>query len=610
MRDDGLYNTGDVIAEAFEIETLIGQGGFASVYAARDEFGRLCALKSFREEFFAEPRYRLAFRKEAHTWLTLGNHPHVLEMKIAAEDPATGLFFIVMEFIAPDKRGRTTLTDYLDPNNVLAFDSIAAYGIQFCLGMEHAIAHGLAVHGDIKPDNILVSNNGLKISDFGIASIALSQVRGQECVNRHADGRFLLSRIELDNRTISGTPGYMAPEVLLTHRSNHKSDVYQFGLVLWQLTTGCPHSPFSALFNGDMSDYLQRIVALQQRNYVPHTESPLLTLIERCLRYNPDERPSFHDLRRQIEDLTGVSSDAVAGQDRQLTGLEQLSKGISFLALGRPLEALRWLDAAGRDEETAVLTLVHKAYALLDLERFDEAIWCARKARNFDDKNVSAILAHAAVMRRLGEFEEAISLYDNALRLEPNAPLVHFNKGIAERHRGHIAEALACYERGLDQDPSHVACWQNKAVCLQLSGQGTQALSALDRVLMINPLAKRALAMKGDIQLAASDVDQALTSYESAIAADAAYAPAWVGAGEALLAIGRTQEALDALSTAIELDANDANAWYAKASVFTKLRDTESERICIRKFLETAPPSMAVKIDKATKRWSKLRGRC
>jgi serine/threonine protein kinase len=168
-----IYREGDVIASKYEVRGTLGKGGFGVVYRVycRDT-GEMCALKTFRDELLADPAARIAFKKEALLWVNLDKHPAILSADFVEE--VSGRLFVKMEYIAPDRQGRVSLGDHLaGSGGPLGTNQALFWAIVFCLGMEHAKAHGIECHRDIKPANILVTPEGkLKIGDFGLASAA------------------------------------------------------------------------------------------------------------------------------------------------------------------------------------------------------------------------------------------------------------------------------------------------------------------------------------------------------------------------------------------------------------------------------------------------------
>jgi len=172
-QSDEMYQPGDVIGGKYEVLGSVGKGGFGLVYLVYNRgTKRVHALKTFRDELLADAGARDAFKREALLWVNLEEHPFILAARWVEE--FSGRLFVVTDYIAPDAGGRVNLADHLaHARGPVETDRMLEWAIQFCLGMEHANAHGIKAHRDIKPANILITQDGMvKIADFGLAAAA------------------------------------------------------------------------------------------------------------------------------------------------------------------------------------------------------------------------------------------------------------------------------------------------------------------------------------------------------------------------------------------------------------------------------------------------------
>lgn len=163
----GPRQVGDLLAERFEIFE-VHQGGMGVVYAVRDRLGAVerprIALKTLYDELFLDRERGARFSSECHLWVHLGNHANVVQAYAVEE--IEGRPHILLELITGGDLRRQIGTPGLDLPRALR------HGVEFCLGMEHAIRQGLRCHRDIKPANLLLTRGGsLKITDFGLAAI-------------------------------------------------------------------------------------------------------------------------------------------------------------------------------------------------------------------------------------------------------------------------------------------------------------------------------------------------------------------------------------------------------------------------------------------------------
>lgn len=204
----------------FRVTRQIGEGGMGMVYEAVDEaLQRKVALKKLRPEIAVDPRERRRFLKEARTVAGL-RHPHIVEIHSVVEHP-DGLF-LVFEYVDGQ-----TLADAVE-DKPLPPEAALRLGRQVAEALDYAHAHGV-VHQDLKPSNIMVAGGLPKVMDFGIA-------------RRLFDTMSTMGK----NETV-GTPAYMAPEQE-RGAAGPASDVYAFGLCLYEMLSGRRAYPVSATY--------------------------------------------------------------------------------------------------------------------------------------------------------------------------------------------------------------------------------------------------------------------------------------------------------------------------------------------------------------------------
>ncbi len=207
----------------YELDGVVGRGGMAEVYRARDiRLDRIVAIKTLRADLARDQIFQARFRREAQSAASL-NHPSIVAVYDTGEDMATGVPvpYIVMEYVD----GRTVRDLLQEGHRLLPERSLEIIdGVLRALDYSHQAG---IVHRDIKPGNVMVTRNGdIKVMDFGIAR-AMSDA--QATMTQTAQ--------------VIGTAQYLSPEQARGERVDSRSDLYSTGCLLYELLTGRP--PFT-----------------------------------------------------------------------------------------------------------------------------------------------------------------------------------------------------------------------------------------------------------------------------------------------------------------------------------------------------------------------------
>jgi serine/threonine protein kinase/tetratricopeptide (TPR) repeat protein len=216
---------GRVLGDKFKLTACIGIGGSGAVYKADQiALGRTVAVKILNEELCADPRMITRFRGEAMSASRL-NHPNCVSIIDYGQSP-DGLLYLAMEYVKGP-----TLTQLLTNESPLAIDRVIDIVSQALAGIEEAHLAGV-VHADLKSDNIILDQrranvDQVKIVDFGIARLVTGARESSS-----------------EDRSISGTPEYMAPEVISGAPPSFASDIYAVGIILYELLA--ERTPFFA----------------------------------------------------------------------------------------------------------------------------------------------------------------------------------------------------------------------------------------------------------------------------------------------------------------------------------------------------------------------------
>ena len=231
------------------------------VYRARDaRLKREVAVKILPQEFATDPARRQRFEFEARTVAAL-NHPNIVAIyDVGTED---GTSYIVTELIdgQPLRGGALGLRKSLD------------CAVQIANGLAAAHAAGI-VHRDLKPDNILLTRDGrIKILDFGLARLNAS---------RTAAAATETLTIQTEPGVVMGTVGYMSPEQVRGKEADHRSDIFSFGVILYELLSG------RRAFQGDTAVETMTAILKQELPDLPDTVPPgVRQIVHHCLEKDP-----------------------------------------------------------------------------------------------------------------------------------------------------------------------------------------------------------------------------------------------------------------------------------------------------------------------------------
>ena len=246
----------------YEIIGELGRGAMGVVYKAKDPtIGRTVALKTMRIDVHGLETAEMVrrFQNEARAAGVL-SHPNIVTIYDAGEQD--GIFYIAMEFIEG-----TTLHELIAEYRMLPAEEVVQYSRQICRGLDYAHSHGI-VHRDVKPANIMITANGtVKIMDFGIAKAGGSMT---------STGQVL------------GTPNYMSPEQVEGRPLDGRSDLFSFGVILYEMLTG--EKPF---VGQNVTTIIYKIVnetPIAPRDLDVTVHPGLSAIVTRALAKSPDDR--------------------------------------------------------------------------------------------------------------------------------------------------------------------------------------------------------------------------------------------------------------------------------------------------------------------------------
>ena len=582
---------------SYTVIELLGAGGMGEVYRARDSrLKRDVAVKILTERLADDTEALGRFEKEAQSVAAL-SHPNILAIHDFGR--FEGQSYAVMELLEGE-----TLRERLEQERLSARKAVD-FAVQIAGGLIAAHNRGIA-HRDLKPENLFLTRDGLvKILDFGLAQ----PVAGPETVAARST---VLTLAQSQDHAVVGTIGYMSPEQVRARPLDHRTDIFSFGIVLYEMLSG--ERPF---LGQSSADVIGAILSESPRDFPARSEtvSPALwSILNRCLEKNVDERfQTASDLAFALRTVADGSADSSASgvgeiapqaddepstvavlrfanmssdpeQDYFCEGIAE--EAINALAMieglrvaarssafqfdpkesdareaGRALKVKTVLEGSVRTAGKRVRVSVQ----LVDVENGFQ-LWSARYDREMDDifalqDEISERVVEALKVKLGGKSKEDIK--------RPTASVEAYQlylKGLHnwyKRGTGSLEKAVTLFEQAAEKDPSYALA--HAAVANAYDSLGWYGLeprlarakadAAIQRALALDPeLAEVRAAVALKHTFLDWDWQGAEREFRAAIEANPSYVLAYIWFSMALSWTERYDEGLTMAGRAVELD--------------------------------------------------------
>ena len=530
------WDFGYKIENNYEIRD-IKQGGFGIVYLCYDHQNeKPIAIKTFQSKYLNSRKSRDDFTKEALTWIRLDKHKNIAKAYCVRE--IDDHLCALVECVGGGDLGDWLYTKKLDLPLILNL------AIQFCNGMEYSYMKMGLIHRDIKPGNILITQDKtVKITDFGLAKTL--ELESEE-ITVPSDLSYIPSGI-------AGTYPYMAPEQFTGQNIDTRTDIYSFGIVLYQMVTNS--YPYSNKYSWKEMHQKESPIPIKQN--IP---DEIKIIIAKCLEKEPHKRfQNFSELKMELSkiyfDLTG-----------------------EMIIEESPSELESW-------------ELTNKAGSLCTLKMYKESIVYCEKALEINSKYADAWVIKGVALNYLSEYQEAILYFNRALEINPNNNEAWVNKGNSLEKSGNHIEAVACYDKAIDIDPKDYVSWNNKGNMLfNLGEHPEEAITYFDKALEINPRYAEAWVNKGNtLGLKMGKFQDALACYDKAFEKKPQFVyKILLNKGLILHKLGKLQEEIDCYSEALKINPSYAKAWYLKGQTQIELSLFKEALLSYQKYIDFA----------------------
>jgi eukaryotic-like serine/threonine-protein kinase len=304
----------------YEILSAIGAGGMGEVYRARDtRLDRIVAIKVLPAHLADRAELRERFEREARTIASL-NHPHICTLHdIGHQD---GIDYLVMEYLEGE-----TLAQRIAKGS-LPLDQVLQYAIEIADALDKAHRKGVT-HRDLKPGNVMLSKSGSKLLDFGLAKLKPEAAPASVPFSQAPTAKDAITA----QGTILGTLQYMAPEQLEGKEADTRTDIFAFGVVVYEMATGkkafegkSQASVISAIMSSDPPP----ISTLQ-----PMTPPALDRVVKKCLAKEPEKRwQAASDVCDELKWIAEGGSQGTLAPTAAVKGIRALGRRALILSLG------------------------------------------------------------------------------------------------------------------------------------------------------------------------------------------------------------------------------------------------------------------------------------
>ena len=580
----------------------IGEGGMGVVWKAQDSsLEREIALKLLPDSLAASPLKLDRFKREARTIAAL-NHPNIVTIHSVEEDGEH--HFFTMELI-----GGRSLTSQIRPAGLPLTEFLRiAVPMADAVGRVHE--QGL-VHGDLKPQNVIVDDERVKILDFGLAK----PLRTKEVRRTSTETTDTLT---LEGR-ISGTLHYMAPEQVRGEEPDHRSDIFALGVTFYEMVTG--RRPFRGVGSAELLASILKDSPQPARELNPEIPRQLDRVISACLEKDAEQRlQSALDLRNALKALERIAVSGGPGRSPSIAILPfaDMSPGQDqgYFCDGIAEEIINAISRIENVRVAARTSSFQFKNASLDSREIGDRLGVSKLLEGSVRKAGERLRISAQLINVVDGYQLWSQRYDRDLRDvfaiqdEISESIVSALKlTLSPRERRAIRQvatadvraydyylqgrrayyyqygwkgvelALHMFSKAIEIDPNYALAYAGIADCrsfLYMNAKRSdenrdEALAASDKALELDPELAEAHNSKGQALFTCARYDEASEALERAIQLNPTLLDAYIFCARTQFASGRSAQAAQWYERAAEIQPDDYQTWLFLGLVYSKL---------------------------------------
>src|SRR5262245_57112549 len=567
----------------YEIIERIGAGGMGEVWRARDtRLDRDVAIKILPPDHAHTEVQKQRFLREARAASALV-HPNIIT--VHEINSADGTDFIVMEFV----RGETLSA--LLSHGRLPQPQAMGVATQILEALKTAHDAGV-VHRDLKPGNIMMSASGLvKVLDFGLAKRIAPADGNPSRQDTTSPGQLTVAGATL------GTPAYMSPEQAVGDPVDARSDVFSFGVVLYEMLAGV--KPFQGESNLTLLRHIVHEPPRPIRDLAAGVPSAVAAIADRCLAKEPADRyPNAGAVLDALRRIPLASASAAITDDAGLTRADPSVPAVSIEAPHKLRRRRRWMPLA------IIMSLILLGQINRLRHRLSEAAAPGPSATGADASASPQDLYQRATDRlrayyREGNVDAAIAELTLALQKRPSYPLAEARLSLAYWRKNAISpdthwkdQALAHAQRAVRDDAQLALAHIADGAALATAGQMDAAGAAYNRALTLDPMNVELAWRMGEYALSRKDTALAQQFFRRAVDAGPQEWEPHLRLGVFYYRQGRYEDALKAYEKARDLAPDSPRVYSNLGAVLHQLDRTDEAARALQRSLEIAPESI------------------